>query len=263
MSVFITFEGGDGSGKSTQAKLLCEYLESNGYDIFMTHEPGGTSYGELFRHLLLDVKSKDFELDARAQVLGFCSARAQLVSEQIIPRLNKSNTITISDRYADSTIAYQVYGGEILDLKNDVEMILKFATHNVKPNLTVYLDISPEEGKRRIEGRVKKEEEPHAFGEAQQLSFLENNHFDQKKLKFHQAVRDGYASLIESEPDRWWVLDANQPIEIIQNEIQNRMLIWLDQNNISVKTQRTKKQEKASNNSNEQISLPVNSFEEK
>lgn len=267
MSVFITFEGGDGSGKSTQADKLYEYLNSQGFDISMTHEPGGTKYGEMFRHLLLEVKaevkSKDSDLDARTQVLGFCSARAQLVVEQILPRLNKPNTITISDRYADSTIAYQVYGGEILDLKDEVEKILIFATHNVKPDLTIYLDISPEEGKKRIEGRVKKEEEPHAFGEAQQLSFLGNNHYDQKKLKFHQAVRDGYYSLIEQEPDRWWVIDANRSIEVIHKEICERILDWIKQKDICPKSDKSKRHNKTSDTKNDQDSLLLDLYQTK
>lgn len=265
MSVFITFEGGDGSGKSTQAEKLHEYLNSQGFDTLMTHEPGGTKYGEMFRHLLLEVKSevksKDTDLDARTQVLGFCSARAQLVVEQILPHLSKPNTITISDRYADSTIAYQVYGGEILDLRDEVEKILNFATRNVKPDLTIYLDISPEEGKKRIEGRVKKEEEPHAFGEAQQMSFLANNHYDQKQLKYHQAVRDGYYSLIEREPDRWWIIDANRPIEIIEKEICERILDWLKQKNIFTKTEKPKRLNKTSNDKKEQDPLPIDVYQ--
>lgn len=263
MSVFITFEGGDGSGKSTQANLLCEYLEEQDFDAIMTHEPGGTIYGEMFRHLLLDAKSKDFTLDVRAQVLGFCSARAQLVAEHILPRLNKLNTITISDRYADSTIAYQVYGGEILDLREDIENILNFATHEIKPDLTIFLDISPEEGKKRTEGRVKQEDELHTFGEERQLSFLENNHFDQKELQFHQAVREGYYSIIEREPDRWWIIDANRPIETIQKEIRERILDWLKQKNICLKTQKPKRENGTSDTQNGQNSLFIDKHQEK
>jgi dTMP kinase len=262
MSVFITFEGGDGSGKSTQAKLLSAFLEEQDFDVLMTHEPGGTTYGELFRHLLLDVKSKGVEVDIIAQVLGFCSARAQLVAEQILPRLNKPNTITISDRYADSTIAYQVYGGEILDLREDIEKILIIATRGIKPDLTIFLDISPEDGRKRIEGRVKQEEEPHSFGPIQ-LSFLENNDFDQKAIQFHHAVRDGYYSIIQREPHRWWIIDANRSIEVIQKEIQDRIIDWLKQKDIYIKTQKHKKHMKSPEDENAQKSRLLDFFEAK
>jgi len=236
MSVFITFEGGDGSGKSTQVKLLIDFLENQGYDALMIHEPGGTIYGEFFRRLLLDVpKIKKFELDVRTQVLGFCSARAQLMAEQIIPRLRKHNTITLSDRFADSTIAYQVYGGDALNLQTEIEQILNFATFGVKPDVTIFLDIPPEIGEKRREGRIKREEEPHTFVADQQLSFLDSNQFDEKKLTFHRAVRDGYYSLIQRDPKRWWIIDGNRPIEIIQDEIRERVCDWLKLNNIQPK----------------------------
>ncbi len=263
MSVFITFEGGDGSGKSTQAELLCKYLEERNFDAIMTHEPGGTIYGEMFRHLLLDSKSKDISLDIRAEVLGFCSARAQLVSEQILPRLSKPNSVTISDRYADSTIAYQVYGGKILDLREEIDRILNFATQGVKPDLTIFLDITPKAGIKRIEGRVKKGEEPHTFGQEQQLSFLANNHFDQKELQFHQAVREGYYSIIEREPDRWWIIDADRQIETIHKEIRERVLDWLKQKDICIKTQKSKRHNKTSDIKNDQGSLLIDTYQEK
>lgn len=251
MSVFITFEGGDGSGKSTQAELLSKFLEDNDFDVFMTHEPGGTNYGEMFRHLLLETKSKNYELDVRAQVLGFCSTRAQLVSEHIIPRLNMVNTITISDRFADSTIAYQVYGGEALELKEEVEELLNFATYGIKPNLTIFLDVLPVDGKKRIEGRIKKEEEPHAFGKEKQLTFLEDNDYDKKTLHFHESVRKGYYSLIEQEPIRWSVVDGNRPIDEIQSEIREYILSWLSQKEVHSKTQKNKKNIRPSDPSNE------------
>ncbi len=232
MTPFITFEGGDGSGKSTQAKLLFAFLEENEFDVILTHEPGGTNYGEMFRHLILNVKLKNFELDVRALILGFCSARAQLVSEIIVPRLSKANAITISDRFSDSTIAYQVYGMGALELKQDIENILRFTTHEIKPNLTIFLDISPEDGKRRIEGRIKKEEEPHPYGREKQLTFLGDNDFDNKALHFHESVRKGYYSLIEQEPSRWYVVDGSRSIQVIRNDVCEYVLSWLRQNGV-------------------------------
>ena len=236
MSAFITFEGGDGSGKSTQARLLYEFLLAQEFDVMMTHEPGGTEYGEMFRHLLLDMKSKESDIDPRAQVLGFCSARAQLVAEQITPRLKKQNSVVISDRYSDSTIAYQVFGGEMNDFIDAVEGILQFATHGLKPDLTIFLDILPSEGRKRTEGRIKKEEEPHDFRVEQQLSFLDYNHYDQKELKFHEAVREGYMYLINKDPERWWIIDGSDSIDAIQEEIQSRVLTWLKNKEISPKS---------------------------
>jgi dTMP kinase len=241
MSIFISFEGGDGSGKSTQAKLLFEYLQNNDYDVVLTHEPGGTEYGEQCRRLLLDApKLKDLRIDKRAEVLGFCSARAQLVADVILPRLKKENTITICDRFADSTIAYQVFGRnlaqkpiidresiEFISFRDEVIGVLKFATHNLKPDLTIYLDISLEEGLHRREGRLKFDHMPYQFSEDQQLSFLESNHFDEQTKQFHIAVREGYEWLIENEPERWWRVNAEQSVETIEGLVIDKVMQFL------------------------------------
>jgi len=243
VSVLITFEGGDGSGKSTQAKMLFEHLEEKGFDVVLTHEPGGTAFGERCRYLLLEAPRVDkFIIDPRAQVLGFCTARAQLVAEQIIPRLEKPNTITICDRYADSTIAYQVYGGGLSDRREEVERILSFATRNKKPDLTIYLDITVEEGLKRRQGRVKKEQEPHLFEEHQQLSFLASNHFDEQTMQFHVSVREGYEWLIAREPERFWRISAEAEIEEVAKEIQERIPQWLEAQGLHPKSKRKKRE---------------------
>jgi len=235
-AVLITFEGGDGSGKSTQAKLLNAFLREKGYNVFFTHEPGGTAYGEKIRTILLDApKSEGFDLDARAQVLGFCSARAQLVAEKIIPHLKKKNFVVICDRYADSTIAYQVYGGNLLEFREEVEEILSFATRKLKPDLTIFLDVTLEESLRRREGRIKDQEEPHEYFNGQQLTFIDSNHFDEQTKQFHESVKQGYEWLIEKEPSRWMRIDANRPIAVVAEEINAKVLAWLETQNVRPK----------------------------
>ena len=218
MSLLITFEGGYGSGKSTQAKMLLEYLHHQGYDVELLHEPSGTEYGSRVRNLLLEAPNiKKFQLDVRAQVLVFCSARAQLGVEKIIPRLRRENTITICDCYTESTIAYQVFGGGLQDFKDVLEYLLEFAAHGIKPDLTIYLDLSAEKGIERKERHMKD----------QQLSFLDKNHFDPIEINFHQLVRDGYEWLINREPQRWWRVPADRSVAEIEDDIRGKVLEYL------------------------------------
>ena len=144
MSLFITFEGPEGSGKSTQARMLVEWLESLGYRVVSTREPGGTRIGEAVRDVILSVEH--LEMHPRAEALLFSAARAQLVFQVIKPALAKG-AIVVSDRYADSTMAYQGYGHG-LDL-SALKEITKFATDGIVPDITFYLDLPVEEGLRR------------------------------------------------------------------------------------------------------------------
>jgi dTMP kinase len=196
--MFITFEGPDGSGKSTQIKLLAEHLTGLGHTILLTREPGGTEIGEQIRSVLHDLRNK--AMQARAEILLYSAARAQLVGERIKPHL-AAGGIVLSDRYADSTMAYQGYGRG-LDLET-LRLITAFATDNLKPDLTLLFDMDPELGLRR-----------------RQKGGAEWNRMDDLTLAFHRRVRQGYLELARAEPERWVVLDAAQEAGTLQEEVR-------------------------------------------
>lgn len=196
--MFITFEGSEGSGKSTQINMLAAYLGQQGYEVLVTREPGGTHIGEQVRQCLHDVKNK--EMTAAAEVLLYSASRSQLVREVIVPAL-ENGVIVISDRYADSTMAYQGYGRQ-LDL-DALGIITHFATGGLKPDLTILFDIDVEEGlSRRSVG-----------GE-------EMNRMDLQEIAFYKRVRDGYMELVKQEPERWVIVDAGRPPDEIQNDVR-------------------------------------------
>lgn len=196
--MFITFEGSEGSGKSTQINMLAAYLGQQGYEVLVTREPGGTHIGEQVRQCLHDVKNK--EMTAAAEVLLYSASRSQLVREVIVPAL-ENGVIVISDRYADSTMAYQGYGRQ-LDL-DALGIITHFATGGLKPDLTILFDIDVEEGlSRRSVG-----------GE-------EMNRMDLQEIAFYKKVRDGYIELVKQEPERWVIVDAGRPPDEIQNDVR-------------------------------------------
>jgi len=230
MSILITFEGGDGSGKSTQAKALARFLIARGYKVISKQEPGGTALGdEWLRPILLDLPKQDKKYMAgkRAQVLGFCMARAELVEKVIKPALDEENNIVICDRYADSTIAYQVFGERQRKHLKVIQTILDYATFNIRPDLTIYLDVPIEVGLQRARGRIGKLEESQDLAVAKQLTFLEFNHFDERKLLFHKRVREGYEWLMKQEPERWFRVSPDQPIEAVAEIMRRRVLALL------------------------------------
>ncbi len=195
--MFITFEGPDGSGKSTQIRLLAERLTAAGRPVLQTREPGGTEISEQIRDLLHDLKNK--AMQPRAEILLFSAARAQLVEEKIKPHL-AAGGIVLCDRYADSTLAYQGYGHD-LD-REQLRLITAFATDQLKPDLTLLFDIDAETGlRRRLAGGG------------------EWNRMDDYALAFHQRVRAGYLELARAEPGRWVQLDAAQPAEALAADV--------------------------------------------
>lgn len=202
MSLFVTFEGPDGSGKTTQAQLLYEYLQERGYPVFLTREPGGTGIGDQIREVLHSLENT--EMLPQTEILLYSASRAQLVGQIIRPRLARGE-IVLCDRYADSTLAYQGYGHG-LDLQV-LHVITTFATGGLKPDLTIYLDIDVEEGLRR---RLA----AHQAGEA------EWNRMDQQELAFHRRVRQGYLQMVAAEPERWLVIEAAQPVDVAQQAIR-------------------------------------------
>ena len=198
MSLFITFEGPEGSGKTTQIELLRGYLEEKGYSVLATREPGGTSIGDQIRAILL--APRNTEMLPASEALLFSAARAQIVNQVIRPHLTRGG-IVLCDRYADSTLAYQGYGHG-LDLET-LHTITALATGGLKPDLTVYLDIDVEEGLRRKLA-------------AHKASNSEWNRIDRQAMAFHRRVRDGYLRMAATEPGRWLVIDATQDLEAIQ-----------------------------------------------
>ncbi len=210
MGVFITFEGPEGSGKTTQIMLLTARLEAAGYDVLTTREPGGTPIGDQIRAVVHNVANT--EMVAEAEILLYSASRAQLVGELIRPALAQGQVV-LSDRYADSTTAYQGYGRG-LDLAA-LRQITVFATGGLTPDLTIYLDCSVEEGLKRKQ---------QAFA----LDAGEWNRLDQEAIEFHRRVREGYLALAVAEPDRWLIVDACRSIEKVQEEIQKAVKRVLD-----------------------------------
>ncbi len=200
--MFITFEGIDGSGKTTQARALRSALADRGYEVLLTREPGGTSIGDQIRAIVIE-NMNNTNMTAEAEVLLFCASRAQLVREVIRPFLARGG-IVLCDRYADSTLAYQGYGHG-LDLEA-LRQVLRFATGGLVPNLTVYLDLDPRIGlERRRRGRL--------------LMSEDWNRLDEKELAYHQRVQAGYEALIAEQPHRWLRISANEPIEAVRAQL--------------------------------------------
>lgn len=195
--MFITFEGPDGSGKTTQMKRLIPELRKMGLDIVQTREPGGTEIGDQIRSVIMDMKNKS--MHPRTEILLFCSSRAQLVEELIRPSLREGR-IVLCDRYADSTMAYQGYGHG-LD-KDALTRLLDFATGGLKPDLTLLFDLPAEAGLRR---RLTNHEEW--------------NRMDDYALQFHERVRQGYLEMAAAEPERWVVIDADRDPDRIHEDV--------------------------------------------
>jgi dTMP kinase len=197
MDMFITLEGPDGSGKTSQLPKLAEYLRESGFEVLTTREPGGTSISEQIRTVLHNLENK--EMNPHTEILLYQASRAQLVEQVIRPHLTKGG-IVVSDRYADSTLAYQGYGHQI-DIES-LRMLVSFATGGLKPDLTILLDVDVETGLRRKELKG------------------EWNRLDAYDLNFHQRVRQGYLQLVQAEPVRWVVIDASQSPKQVQNEMR-------------------------------------------
>jgi len=234
MALFITFEGGDGTGKSTQADELVERLrKQKKWKVIPIEEPGGTLLGKMLREwlrgrerslTLIPEEGTQFALletmnnhsipdillhtaAPRAELLAFTIARSQLVEDVIIPNL-VNNNIIVCTRYADSTTAYQGYGRG-LDLKL-VKIANEIATKGIKPQLTILLDLTPEKALvRRLGAKANKDD-----------------HFEEQvvdKLDFYRRVREGYLNLAEEEPERWLVIDAGKSKEEIAEDIWQRV----------------------------------------
>lgn len=201
---FVTFEGPDGSGKTAQLDSLAEELIQEGYPILKTREPGGTTIGDQIRATLLDLKNT--AMVDRTEALLYQAARSQLVEEIIRPHLAKGG-IVLCDRYTDSTFAYQGYGHQ--NTMESLQGIIDYATGGLIPDLTILLDLDPEVGlQRRLDaGGV--------------------NRLDSYDIHFHQRVRAGYLDLVQANPERWVIVDADRSIDQVQKELREILLQWL------------------------------------
>jgi dTMP kinase len=205
LSLFITFEGPDGSGKSTQIDLVAQYLRQLGYKVLCTREPGGTSIGDQIRDVVHDVANA--EMAAQTEVLLYSASRAQLVQQLILPHLNRGGVV-LCDRYADSTYAYQGHGRQ-LDFET-LRLVTRFATQGLVPDLTIYLDLDVEKG-------LKRKVAANTAGQG------EWNRMDQLELAFHERVRAGYLEMARAEPSRWLVVDATASVEALNRTICRRL----------------------------------------
>ncbi|MCL4273589.1 MAG: dTMP kinase [Anaerolineales bacterium] len=199
--MFITLEGPEGSGKTSHIPHLVEFLREKGHTVFPTREPGGTSISEQIRDILHDMKNA--EMHPRTETLLYQAARAQIVEQVIQPRL-ADGEIVISDRYYDSTIAYQGYGHQ-QDL-DDIRALVKYATGGLTPDLTILLDLDVEVGLKR-----KKKDN-------------EWNRLDAYTVEFHRRVRAGYLEMVNAEPQRWVVVNSEQAWESVQAELRRVIL---------------------------------------
>ena len=196
--MFITLEGPEGSGKTSHIPHLVEYLRGKGHIVFPTREPGGTTISEQIRDILHDLKNA--EMHPRTETLLYQAARAQIVEQVIKPRLAVGE-IVISDRYYDSTIAYQGYGHQ-QDLEQ-VRALVKYATGGLTPELTILLDLDVQVGlKRKTQNEV------------------EWNRMDAYAVEFYQRVRRGYLEMVKQEPQRWVVVNSEQKWESVQDELR-------------------------------------------
>lgn len=202
MDAFITFEGPEGSGKTTVLNQINKLLSEN-YNVISTREPGGVSTGEEIRNILLDGEN----IDIRTEALLFAASRREHLVEKVIPAL-KNNKVVLCDRYIDSSLAYQGYARGIGI--EEVKKINEFAINGLYPDLTIYLDIDAEVGRERILKNQRSQ-----------------NRLDKETLTFHQKVIEGYKTLIKTNPERFKVVDATQSIESVVSDTYEIILSYL------------------------------------
>ncbi|HSV37162.1 MAG TPA: dTMP kinase [Nocardioidaceae bacterium] len=200
LGCFIAFEGGEGGGKSTQAKLLGEWLTGDGYDVVQTHEPGATAIGQLVRKIVLDPSTG--VMSHRTEALLYAADKAEHVDSLVLPALERG-AVVITDRYVDSALAYQGAGR---GLDEELERVMRWATADLRPHVTVLLDLPPAEGMARFE---------------------ERDRIEQEGLEFHQKVREMYLRLADQE--HYLVVDARSPIDEIAAQVRAAVEPYLAQ----------------------------------
>ncbi len=201
--VFVCFEGGEGAGKSTQADALARWLTEAGFAVRLTFEPGDTPVGKQLRDIVLDPATGD--LSPRTEALLYAADKAEHVDTLVLPALRRGEVV-ITDRYVDSSIAYQG-AGRVLEL-DDVTRLQRWATGELRPHLTVVLDVAPEHGLGRFDGRDRIEAEGH---------------------EFHERARQAFLALAAADPDHYLVVDAHLPVDDIAALVRDRVTPLLGQ----------------------------------
>lgn len=194
---FITFEGGEGAGKTTVIQLVKEKLIQAGYDVLVTREPGGIQIAEKIREVILDTDHT--EMEERTEALLYAAARRQHLVQKVVPAL-KENKIVLCDRFIDSSLAYQGYARNIG--MEEVLSINEFAIENCMPGLTLFFDITPEEGLQRVHANLAREK----------------NRLDLEAMSFHHKVYEGYQQLLEKFPNRIKTVQANQAVDEVLSD---------------------------------------------
>jgi len=205
--MLISFEGSEGSGKTTQVSRMATFCEDSGYDVIVTREPGGTEIGEEIRHLLMHASSGS-KMHPETELLLFASSRAQLVREVILPAL-QDGKIILCDRFLDSTTVYQGVGRQIA--REPVHIINTFAVGNLIPDITIVVDVPAEIGLERIKHRVT--DMP--------------DRMEQENIEFYRKVREGYLMLAQAMPERFIVTDGTKPRSVIANELWDKFKEFL------------------------------------
>lgn len=208
MKLFITFEGIEGCGKTTQIHLLKDFLEQRGYSVVATREPGGTQIGDSIRKILLD--SRNTNIDIRTELLLYQASRAQHIKDVIRPALEQGY-IVLCDRFTDATSAYQGYAQGIS--RDLIESLNQFATDNLTPDFTILIDCPAEIGLKRARNRK--------VTVNQRVS---EDRFEEKGIIFHQTVRLGYLQIAESNSNRIYIVDGRKDPLIVHREIQSTVL---------------------------------------
>ncbi len=207
--VFVCFEGGEGSGKSTQSRLLCDALTAEGYAVRLTYEPGDTAVGKEMRRIVLSPETGD--LDDRTEALLYAADKAEHVATVVLPALERGEVV-ITDRYVDSTLAYQGAGRGLETLDHQwgdaLEDVARWATSDLRPHLTVVLDLAPAAGLGR---------------------FIERDRIEGESLEFHQRVRQAFLDLAAANPDHYLVLDAHADVDDLASAIRERVVPLLGQ----------------------------------
>jgi dTMP kinase len=207
--IFIVFEGGEGAGKSLQVEILASHLREGGHAVTVTREPGGTRIGEQIRSITHNPENVD--LDAKAEAYLMAASRAQHVAETIAPAL-EAGKIIISDRFLDSSLAYQGFGRQIGEEK--VAQMNELAVGGATPDLTILLNISPEEGMSR-----------------RRASSKTNDRLDLQQKDFYERVYGGYLTLAKKDPARYLVIDASAPVETVGEMIWDFVKAFLEKRN--------------------------------
>jgi dTMP kinase len=205
--IFITFEGIEGSGKSSQMAALAESLVRKGWKVLKTREPGGTKLGEKIRNLLLDALHQD--MDPKAELLLYLASRVQHLKEIILPALQQGSVV-LCDRFSEATLAYQGYGRG-LELEK-IKSLLRYATDGRKPDLTILLDVEARQGLTRIGTRTSKDR------------------LEREQLEFYDKVRQGYLKLAEMNPRRIIIIDASRDFEKVAAQILEIVVSFLEKN---------------------------------